>query len=271
MLAHVERGGRGKPPVLLLHGWPLNRRIWDEVLVAVSRAGFRVLAPDLPGFGESPPIDPSRETVEAYADEVASFLRTIAPGRVAFAGHSFGGYIALAFAERHPRLVAGLALVSSRTNADSDVARRGREEAIGKVRAQGPASLLPGLAERLLGPDAGPDLRRAATGMIEDARRDGVVAGLRAMAARPDRSAVLASLRGPLLVLHGAADALIPVTEVATPAHPRGPVTVTILPGVGHMPMWEAPEATAHALVAWAEAAHRPRAPSRPVEPRRKV
>lgn len=217
-------------------------------------------------------MDEKDVTVEAYADAISSFLRKAASGPVALAGHSFGGYVALAFAERHPRLVAGLALVASRAIPDSDAARRGRDETIGKVRSQGTAALLPGLAERLVGPNADPKWRQAARTLIENANPDTVIAGLRAMAARPDRSKVLEDLRGPLLVVHGDADALIPESEVARPSHPRGPVTVTILPGVGHMPMWEAPEATARALVAWAKVAHgRWRPPSRSVEPGRKV
>lgn len=272
MLAYEAQGPSAAPPVVLLHGWPLDRSIWSKVLAPIGSAGFQVVAVDLPGFGESPPINEAAATVEAYADEVAVLLRKIAPGEIALAGHSFGGYVSLAFAERHPRLVPGLALVSSRTIADSEETRRGREETIGKIRSQGTAALLPGLAERLVSRNAAPSPRQAAHALIGKARPDGVVAALRAMAARPDRSAVLESIRGPLLVLHGDADALIPVTEVVTPAQPCGPVTVTILPGVGHMPMWEAPEATARALVAWAKVAHGRRwPPSRPVEPGRKV
>ena len=272
MLAYEAQGPSAAPPVVLVHGWPLDRSIWSKVLAPIGSAGFQVVAVDLPGFGESPPINEAAATVEAYADEVAVLLRKIAPGRIALAGHSFGGYVSLAFAERYPRLVPGLALVSSRAIADSEETRRGREETIGKVRSQGTAALLPGLAERLVGPNADPKWREAARTLIENANPDTVIAGLRAMAARPDRSKVLEDLRGPLLVVHGDADALIPETEGARPSHPRGPVTVTILPDVGHMPMWEAPDATAEALVAWAKAAHGRRwPPSRPVEPGRKV
>lgn len=254
MLAWDEAGKRRHSTLVLLHGWPLDRTIWSDALPVLARAGFRAVAPDLPGFGGSPPLPERNASVEQYAVALAAFLRKVAPGPVALVGHSFGGYVALAFAERHPRIVQGLALVSSRAIPDSEAARRGREETISKVLAQGTSALLPGLAERLLGPAADPSRRRAAHRLIEKAAPEGVVAGLRAMASRPGRSAVLEGLRGPLLVLHGDADALIPISEVAKPSSPRGAVTVTILSGVGHMPMWEASEATIGAVVAWAKA-----------------
>ncbi|MCI4371869.1 MAG: hypothetical protein L3J78_04395, partial [Thermoplasmata archaeon] len=140
-----------------------------------------------------------------------------------------------------------------RTPADSPAARTGRSETIAKVRANGTKALLPGLARNLLGPDAAPEWRSKATVLIERARVDGVVAGLAAMASRPDRSAVLSSFRGPRLVLHGVKDALIPVAEAAD-LPPRPPATRVILPEVGHMPMWEAREATVDALLSWARA-----------------
>jgi len=245
--------GHGKDSiVVLVHGWPLNRSIWSEVGARIAASGPRVLAPDLPGFGESPSIDLGGATVEAYADEVAEFMEPFKARRIALAGHSFGGYVALALAERHPGMVEGLGLIASRTTADSETARRGRHDTIGKVRAGGTKILLPGLAEKLVGPRA-LERRKQAALLIERARPDGLIAALAAMAARPDRTATFDSFTRPRLVIHGTEDALIPVSEAARIG--RGPPDVrVILEGVGHMPMWEAPEATAEAIIAWTKA-----------------
>jgi len=243
--------GRGEGPfVVLLHGWPLDRSIWREVAPRVAEAGFRVLVPDLPGFGSRPPLPPASSTVEAFADEVAAFLEAHARGPTAVAGHSFGGYVALALAERDPDRVAGLGLIASRTFADSEAARRGRHEAIEKVRAQGTAALLPGLAEKLLAPTAPSGLRERAAATVARAHPGAVVAGLAAMARRPDRTRVLEGFEGPVLVVHGAQDALIPISEAPAPSGPHR--TVRVLPGAGHMPMWESIGPTADAIVAWA-------------------
>ena len=257
MLAHDAHGGDADPVVVLLHGWPLERGIWSEVAPRVASAGFRVLCPDLPAFGRSPPVDADRWTVEAYADEVAAFLEAQTSGPAAVAGHSFGGYVALALAERAPGGLAGLGLISSRTVADAEAARSGRRATIEKVRAAGAAALLPDFAEKLLGPGASADLRARAAAVIGACPPEAILAGLTAMAARPDRTGVLESFPRPLLVLHGAADQIIPIAGAPQPSRQAGPMDRVILPGAGHMPMWESPAETADAIAAWARAAHR--------------
>jgi len=166
MLAFGSAGPAGNQRTVLLHGWPLDRTIWSEVAGPLVVAEQCVLYPDLPGFGDSPSLAEGHWTVEAYADEVATLLRHLGSEPVALAGHSFGGYVALALAERHPDLVAGLGLVSSRTIADSEAQRKGRHEAIAKVLARGSRVLLPDLARKLLAPAASQPLLDRATRIL---------------------------------------------------------------------------------------------------------
>ncbi len=252
MLAFDSVGHGPDPFVVLVHGWPLDRSIWQSVAGRVARAGYRVLCPDLSDFGESPPPEVPRSSVEGLACALAGFMETLGLHRFAIAGHSFGGYVALALAEGRPDLVAGLGLISSRTTADSDTVRQGRRETIEKVRAAGSKALLPGLAEKLVGPRGAAMWVPQAARIIERARPSGVIAGLAAMATRPDRTSIFDSFPGPRLVVHGTADALVPIAEAPQPS--KGPTAVrTILPQVGHMPMWEAPVATSDAIIAWAK------------------
>ena len=125
-----------------------------------------------------------------------------------------------------------------------------------KVRAQGTAALLPDLAAKMLAPAAAPSLRMRAERLIGSCRPEAVIAGLTAMAARPDRGFLLAAFPRPWLVLHGTADQLVPVAEAAQPARSDVPATRRILDGVGHVPMWEAPADTAKAIASWARASH---------------
>src|SRR6266508_971688 len=223
MLAYDAAGRGDGPVVVLVHGWPLNRTIWSEVTPHLVASGIRVLAPDLAGFGESPPLPGLSPRVEGYAVELATFLEAVEPHRSAVAGHSFGGYVALALAEMRPDLVGGLGLIASRTGADNDTVRRGRIETIEKVRAGGTKVLLPRLAEKLVGTGGAAAWRPRASRIIEHVRAESVIAGLTAMAARPDRTVVFERFSGPRLVVHGTADALIPVADAADPSMGRPP------------------------------------------------
>src|SRR2546425_9902556 len=126
--------GLGRDPVVvLIHGWPLNRSIWSGVAARIAAAGSRVLAPDLPGFGESPSIEIGPATVDAYADEVARFIGPFRVRRAAVAGHSFGRLVALALAEALPAQVAVPRLIASRTTAASSTATPGPDATIEQV------------------------------------------------------------------------------------------------------------------------------------------
>jgi len=255
MLAFDAFGDPDDPKVVLLHGWPFGRGIWSEVSPSVASKGYQVLCPDLPAFGASPPVASREPTVEAYADAVSEVLGAHGAIPAAVAGHSFGGYVALAVAERHPGLLSGLGLIASRTGADSEAARRGRYETIEKVRARGSSALLPDLAAKVLGARPPAGLRDRATAWIAAARPEGVIAGLAAMAARPDRGSVLESFAGPVLVVHGSGDQLIPVQQAAAaPSKRDGVFLLDILLSIGHMPMWEDPVALAEAIARWARA-----------------
>src|SRR5437867_10440209 len=215
VLAFDSTGHGRDSVVVLIHGWPLNRSIWSDAAARIAAAGSRVLAPDLPGFGDSPSIELGRATVEVYADEVARFIGPFKAERVAVAGHHLGGYGALALAERHPAQGAGLGLIASRTTADSETARQGRHDTIEKVRQGGTKVLLPGLAGKLVGPRGGPAWLHRAELLIERARPDGVLAALNAMVTRPDRVAVFPWVGGPPLVILGSEYCLILISEAA--------------------------------------------------------
>jgi len=106
----AERGAG--PSVLLLHGFLMSRLAWDDVAPALA-GRFRVVAPDLPGFGDSEKPSPSRFDygVEAFGECVADLIAAMGLGRTHVVGHGLSGAIALALATRHPEFVAKLTLV----------------------------------------------------------------------------------------------------------------------------------------------------------------
>ncbi|MCI0551523.1 MAG: alpha/beta hydrolase, partial [Anaerolineae bacterium] len=108
-LAYTHRG-KGTP-LVLLHGFPLDSSIWNEV-ASLLEDSFELIIPDLRGFGESSTME-YPTTMDDYASDIADMLDYFRIQKAAIAGHSMGGYVALAFARLYPERVSGLALVSS--------------------------------------------------------------------------------------------------------------------------------------------------------------
>lgn len=111
----VTEAGEG-PPVVLLHGFLGGQIVWEDVVDELVR-DFRVVVPDLPGFGESEKPAPTRYAydVQAFVDAVVDMLAALGLGRVSVAGHGLGGAIALALAADHPELVEKLVLLDALT------------------------------------------------------------------------------------------------------------------------------------------------------------
>ncbi|RSS41211.1 alpha/beta fold hydrolase [Streptomyces sp. WAC08241] len=262
----VHDGPRQAPPLLLIHGSGASGATWGPVVPALARH-HHVVRVDLPGCGQSPPA-PSYD-VPAQADRVAAVLDGLGLRAVAVAGHSSGGYVATALAERRPDLVGSLALIGS---------------------GPAPDALLPQplVLRALLAPPLGPLLwawRSDAVirkGIGATAARpvevpDDMVADLRHGTYRTTRAVLrcngayiaersvperLAALGVPLLVVFGGAD---PRWEPSS-AHRYAAVPgarVETLPGVGHLAMLEAPGRTAALLLGFTA----PGADAPPVRP----
>ncbi|WP_214403175.1 alpha/beta fold hydrolase [Pseudonocardia lacus] len=254
----VQDGPPQAPPLLLIHGSGAAHASWGPVVPALA-ADHHVVRVDLPGCGQSPP--PPSYAVPAQAERVAAVLDGLGLRAVTVVGHSSGGYVATALAERRPDLVGSIALVSC-----------------------GPAldALLPQplILRALLAPPLGPllwALRSDAVirrGIIATCAApvpipDDAVAELRGITFRSLRSVLrnnnaylaergvperLAGLGRPVLAIFGAADPRWEPTSARRYERVPG-ARVEMLPGVGHVPMFEAPERTGELLVRFAAAA----------------
>lgn len=154
----VRESGTGTP-LVLLHAFPLNASMWSaqlDGLPGTTGHEARVLAPDQRGFGGTE-LGTGEPSLDAVADDVALLLDAAGIERAVIGGLSMGGYVALAFARRHPRRMAGLLLANTKATADTDTARANRERIAGAVLARDSVRLL--LDERMavgqLGPDSG--------------------------------------------------------------------------------------------------------------------
>lgn len=227
------------PVVILLHAFPLDGRMWNAV--AAGLAGkCRVIAPDLPGFGESD-LGPSDRSIADMADDIAALMDHLGIAQATVGGLSMGGYVSLAFAARHAQRLRGLILADTRAAADSDTARAARADALTLVQTRGVEPYVERQVAALLSASAS-DQVRAQVRALGRQRPEGVCAGIRALRDRPDRRAELAGIRCPTLVLVGSEDKISPPSEMAEIARAIPGARLTEIAGAGHLSNLEKPE-----------------------------
>ncbi|UFU02115.1 alpha/beta hydrolase [Ruania suaedae] len=248
MLSVDTHGPAGRTPLVLLHAFPLDSRMWGPVLAELR--DLPVLTVDAPGFGASPPVEGG---LEAYADSLAETLAHRGIERAVVAGLSMGGYAALAFAERHPHVLAGIGLLDTKAGVDPEHARHARLEMAEAAPREG-ASVVAPMIDTLLAASASEATRTQVGEWLSQAPPSGIAWAQRAMAARPDRLAALERLRIPALVLRGEEDAPASREDHERMAATLGTETVE-LAGAGHLSAVEAPAPVARALADLARSA----------------
>ncbi len=239
-------GPSAGPPILFIHGFPLSGAMWSPV-ADFLRDGFRLIIPDLRGFGGS---EASEEASMAqYADDCLALLDAVGEKRpVAVAGMSMGGYIAFEFLRRAPKRVGRLILVDTRPGADTEEGRKARHATAEKVMAQGSAVVADPMTEKLFAASAPANLREQWRRAMLQASPRGVAAALKAMAARPDSTPDLPRISVPTLIIVGEHDSITPPAE-SQAMHAAIPgSTLEVIPAAGHMAAVEQPQAVAASL-----------------------
>ncbi len=243
--------GRG-PAVLLVHGFPLDHGMWNGQIAALSPQ-YRVLAPDLRGFGRSAAGSEEAITMERHADDLAALLEALAIGEpVVLCGLSMGGYIALAFWKKHRARLRGLILCDTRAGADTPEAAAARRQTAERVLQDGPAMLGESMLPRLLAPQTlqdNPPLVGLLRDMIAASQARGLAAALRGMAQREDFTPLLPAIDCPTLLLVGQQDAISPPAEMATMARAIPAARLVEIPAAGHLAPLEQPAAVNAAML----------------------
>lgn len=237
-----RRRGNG-PALVLLHGYPLDHTTWEPVLPFLQD-GADLILPDLRGFGESSSPQAGYSLGDMAADVVA-LLDHLKIKQAVIAGHSMGGYIALAFAHAFPERLRGLGLIASQAVADSPEGRDGRHATAERVRKLGVNVVADSMPARLT---SNPALQLSLREIILRQSPQGIIAALEAMAARPDSTPDLSGYDFPVVILHGLQDTLVPVERARQVQALVRHGHLVELQGVAHMPMMEASQATAEAL-----------------------
>lgn len=241
-MAYRDYGEGTKDPVVLLHAFPLNGRMWDPqaTLLAGDR---RVVVPDYPGFGRSPRT-PAQPDVRYYAEGVRGLLDRLGLERVVLGGISMGGYVAFAGLRLFPERISGLILANTRPDPDSEEMRENRKNMARRVADEGVEVLAELQMPRLLAKDTlenNKEVVELVKTMILESSPDGVVAALGALRERPDSTPLLPEIKVPTLVIGGEEDAISSPEVMAGMAEKIPGSRHVVLPRAGHLSNLESP------------------------------
>ncbi|PLR91673.1 alpha/beta fold hydrolase [Bacillus sp. T33-2] len=237
-IAYIDEG-TGQP-VILLHGFCGSCAYWEKVIPALAE-NFRVIAVDLPGHGKSAPLQ-ENHAIDDYAAVIEAFMDELKLDQVAMFGHSLGGYITLAFANKFGSRLTAFSLVHSTAYPDSDEAKEARLANVEKVKQEGVRVLIDGLVPKLFSPDNldknGADIL-AAKEIGYSTNPQGAINALIAMKNRPDLNHVLKHAELPVLLIAGEKDQVIPPEKTFSVS--KANIKQSLLKDAGHMGMYEKP------------------------------
>jgi pimeloyl-ACP methyl ester carboxylesterase len=237
------------PVVVLLHGVPFDGTLWRNQFTAFP--GFKLIIPDLPGSGRSQMIDDM--TIEGMAEcvkdiivhETASlFFKSGEPHSVILIGHSMGGYIALALAQKHPGLLNGLGLFHSSAYADSEEKKEGRKKTIQLLKEKGASEFAKNSVPNLFGPvfkEQNPALVEAQISYSCNFSAETLVKYQETMSQRKDRTEVLRTATVPVLFILGKYDAVVPLKDGMEQCSLADVNYIHVLENSGHVGMMEEP------------------------------
>jgi pimeloyl-ACP methyl ester carboxylesterase len=239
-----REAGEGADVLVLIHGFPFDSTIWRPQMEPPP-AGWRVIAPDLRGFGGSGPVPGgSKLSMDAMAQDVIGLLSHLGVRSAVFCGHSMGGYVTLALMRRAAGLARGLILSDTRASADSAEGKQSRLKNAKHVHANGTKALIDAMVPRLLAPDTRaqrPHVEEEMRAVMSAAPATAVIAALLGMAERPDSTPQLRSINVPTQLLVGALDEITPPGDARLLARAIPGAQIEIIEKAAHMPGLEQP------------------------------
>lgn len=247
-LAYTDQGNG--IPIVLLHGFCLDKSIWAEFQKPLVLDGYRVICVDLPGFGESSLVD--EMSIDSMAGLVKKVVDHVIPQTpCVLIGHSMGGYVTLAFADKYPNCLLGIGLFHSHPYEDSNIRKTNRQKSIAIIQKIGVkrfvGHLIPGLFNE--------NYRREHPSIIEQVNQIGgqqsteaITGAQLAMKNRQNTEHVLEKLRVPALFIIGKQDNTLPYQEALQQTFIAQTSVILFLENISHMGMYEAPQATQEAI-----------------------
>lgn len=233
------------PAVVLLHGFPLSRRMWRPQIRSLTGAGYRLVLPDLRGFGESDAPD-GPYSMDIFADDIIGLLDHLEIDRAVVGGMSMGGYVLFNLLERHLPRIAGACFLVTRAGADDEEGKARRLRLAREVREMGPQAVADVFTDILFAERSvteRPKLMSEVYGWIRGTDSRGLAGGLLAMRERKDYRDRLGEFTIPALAIGALEDRAAPPAEAKVIAAGIRSCDLCLIPEAGHMVNLEYPGA----------------------------
>lgn len=229
------------PAVVLIHGHPFNRSMWVPQIKAFSAAGWRVIAPDLRGYGDSSVV-PGKTTIDVFAHDIAALLDFLDIASAVIVGLSMGGQIVMEFARLFPQRVNGLVLSGTYPQAETDEGKVTRLKMADRLLQEGMDAYADEVLPKMIAPHniiALPDVASDVLKMMKATDPEGAAAAIRGRVERPSYETVLANLDVRALIILGSEDTFASRADAVLMHGLLKKSELVVIEGVGHMPNLE--------------------------------
>ncbi|WP_086839847.1 alpha/beta fold hydrolase [Amycolatopsis kentuckyensis] len=237
--------GSGRP-VLLVHGHPFDRSMWRPQAEHLTKNGYRVITPDLRGYGQSQPQKQTQVQTKTGLDVFAADLIALADhlhlDRFVLGGLSMGGQIVMQLVEDHPDRVEALVLADTFAGLDTPQAKQARYDTADRITEEGMERYAEELLPKMISKHTRatrPDVEEHVRTMMRNAPKEGAAAALRGRAERPDYTPGLAKIAVPTLVVVGSEDEFTPVGDAELIHRAISTSALVVIEGAGHLPNLE--------------------------------
>jgi 3-oxoadipate enol-lactonase len=230
-------------PLVLVHGHPFDRSMWAPQVTEFSSAGWRVIAPDLRGYGESTVV-PGVTPLETFARDIAALLDHLKVDDVVLGGLSMGGQIVLEFYRLFPGRVRGLLLADTFAQVDTEQGKQVRLDTADRLLREGMGGYAGEVLNKMVAPynvQALPAVADHVLAMMRGTSPEGAAAALRGRAERPDYTDLLTTVSVPALVVVGRDDEFTPVGDAEFMSRRIPDATLAVIDEAAHMPNLERP------------------------------
>jgi pimeloyl-ACP methyl ester carboxylesterase len=241
--------GKGKSTIILIHGYLESLDIWEEFSGELSR-DYTVIRPDLPGHGKSEVIQ-DIHYMELMAEAMNQILEENHIESATIVGHSMGGYAALAFVDLYPEKVERFCLFHSHPFPDTPQVKENREKAIENVRSGKKEEIIKSHVPKTFADDnlkAFEQQIEWATEIVLETPEEGIIANLKGMMERPDKSQLVKNSDKPFLLIAGKKDNFIDYNTVIPKIELPEKGELLALDNSGHMGFIEEKESSLKAI-----------------------